>query len=84
MCIYKIVLTLEMVNIKIEIYGNIFLMNPGKENTMKLWSWSQRRTSMRRLMEAWHYYILSAFMGVRAGLRLLLMTSEKRMQLLGD
>lgn len=38
MCIYKIVLTLEMVNIKIEIYGNFFLMNPGKENTMKLWS----------------------------------------------
>lgn len=80
MCIYKIVLTLEIVNI----YGNFFLMNPGKENTMKLWSWSQRRTSMRRLMEAWRYYILSAFMGVRAGLRLLLMTSEKRMQLLGD
>lgn len=83
MCIYKIVLTLEMVNIKIEIYGN-FLMNPGKENTMKLWSWSQRRTSMRRLMEAWRYYILSVFMGVRAGLRLLLMTSEQRMQFLGD
>lgn len=80
MCIYKIVLTLEIVNI----YGNFFLMNPGKENTMKLWSWSQRRTSMRRLMEAWRYYILSTFMGVRAGLRLLLMTSEQRMQLLGD